>query len=85
MKKENVLNAVSTCMIAVGFSVIGAAVGTCIEYYENKERIKALNDSITLNNAAIKCMKELVDEKSKKINELEDKAFGLQRRLECWE
>lgn len=82
MKKENVLNAVSTCMIAVGFSVIGAAVGTCIEYYENKKRIKALNDCVMLGNAAISYMHELIDDKSKKCNELEAKASDLQRRLD---
>ena len=82
MKKENVLSVISICMIIAGSATIGANVGACIEYHENKKRVKALNDSIALDNAAIKCMKELVDEKSKKIDELEAKASDLQRRLD---
>lgn len=82
MKKENVLNVIGTCMIIAGSSVIGAAVGTFIEYKNNEARVKELTNCIKLNNAAIACMKELVDAKNNHINDLRTKMFELQYKLD---
>lgn len=82
MKKETILNVISTCMIIVGSGIIGAAIGTCIEHNENKARNKELMDSIALNNAAIKSMKQLVDVNNDRIIELKSKMFDLRCELD---
>ena len=82
MKKENVLSVISTCMIIAGSAIVGAAVGTYIEHKDNKARNKELMDSITLNNAAIKSMKELADINNDRIKELKSKMYDLQFELD---
>lgn len=81
MNKETILDVIGTCMIAAGSAGIGAIVGAYVEHKESKTFNKKLMHYLTLNNAVINSMKELVVLNSNCITKLESKMFDLQSKL----
>lgn len=82
MKKETILNIISTCMIVAGSATVGAAVAACIESNKSEARIKELRTSMALNEARISRIKELVNVNNNRISVLTSKVIDMQCKLD---